>query len=45
MSRNQHEVDRLSENIELIMEQETEMTRMAKSLLNLSIQTKQALLV
>lgn len=45
MSQNHHQVDRLSDNVEQIMEQEAELTRSARSLLNLTIQTKQALLV
>ncbi len=40
-----HEVDLLNEQLEEVLEQETQSYRLAKSLLNLTIHTKQALLV
>lgn len=44
LSEHNHYVERLTESLEQIMEQETQTQRLARTLLNLSTQTKQALL-
>lgn len=45
LSMNNFEVDRLTENVDMMTEQQAELTRAARKLLNLTIQTKQELLV